>query len=152
MAAATPHGVTAADDKEKPGHEGEYIRVTVVVVLGSTKHERVDKKLADFVKQMAEIDQTLTGFVIHEVLQQSIEAGKSHDFELLDEHTLTVGIDKSIGDGKRVGLSVQMKDGQKVSYTCTCNKYFPMMTHLKTKDEERVIVAIMAKPCTGQGP
>ncbi len=141
-----------AEEPKDKHLEGEAIRVTVVVVLGSTKHDTVDKKLIDFAKQMQEIDKTLTGFTVEAVLQKSIAVGKSENFDLIDKHTLQVSIDKPVNENQRVALTVQLKEGQKVSYSCTCSKYFPMLTPIKTKNDERVIVAVMAKPCDGKGP
>jgi hypothetical protein len=136
------------EDAEKKGH----IRVVVVVILATKDNNVVDKKLADLAKEMEKRGSEFTGFKIHSVLSESIEIGKSNSFDLLEEKTLKVAIDKPKDDKGRVGLTITPKDGTEVSYTCACEKFFPILTGHKTKDGPSVIVAVSAKPCTGKGP
>jgi hypothetical protein len=36
---------------------------------------------------------------------------------------------------------------EQLSYTCVCDKYFPVVTPYRTRNGETLIIAIMAKPC-----
>jgi len=34
-----------------------------------------------------------------------------------------------------------------ITYSTTCEKFFPIVTRYVTKDKERLIIAIMVEPC-----
>lgn len=141
------------EKKEKEAVEKKgAIRVVVVVILATKDNNVVDRKLADLAKEMEKRGSEFTGFKIHSVLSESIAIGKSNTFDLLEDQTLKVAIDKPKDDKDRMGLTITPKDGTEVTYTCACEKFFPLLTGYKTKDGPTVIVAVSAKPCTGKGP
>ncbi len=151
--AVVPMMLRAEEPKKKDSTETKGpIRVVVVVILATKDNNVVDKKLADLAKEMEKRGSEFTGFKIHSVLTESIAVGKSHSFEMLEEQTLKVAIDKPKDEGGRVGLTITPKNGSEVSYTCACDKFLPLLTGYKTKGGPSVIVAVGAKPCTGHGP
>ena len=147
-----PAMLHAADPQKKDAPYKGSIRVVVVVILATKDNNVVDKKLADLAKEMEKRGSDFTGFKIHSVLTESIPVGKSNTFDLLEEQTLKVAIDKPKDADGRVGLTITPKDGSEVSYTCACDRFLPLLTGYKTKDGPSVIVAVSAKPCTGKGP
>ena len=46
----------------------------------------------------------------------------------------------------RVRLAVKAPLAGEITYTTCCSKFFPIMTRYLTKDNERLIIAIMVKP------
>jgi hypothetical protein len=36
-----------------------------------------------------------------------------------------------------------------ITYSTICGKCFPIVTRFQTKDRERLIVAVMVRPCNG---
>ena len=147
---ALPGGVRAAD----PGKEKDApVRVTVVVIFATTENNVVDKKLIDLAAEVQKRYPDLVGLKLGPTLQKSIPVGESHTFALeVEEQTVKVVIDKPKDKNGRVGLTVTPPGGEAVSYTCACDKFFPLVTPYKTKCGKRVIVAVGARPCTGQGP
>jgi hypothetical protein len=37
-----------------------------------------------------------------------------------------------------------------LTYACACDKFFPIITPYKTAAGEQLLIAVMAKPCTGK--
>jgi hypothetical protein len=127
-------------------------RLTVVVVLATEKNKTVDPKLTALATEVRKLHDELTGFRVESVLQKSLAPGESHTFELLDKQKLIVKVDKPKDKEGKVGLTVTPPGLDEVSYTCTCDKFFPLVTPHKTKAGEQLILAILAKPCDGKGP
>jgi hypothetical protein len=142
---ATPAG---GDEPDKP----RPVRVTVVVVRATAENNVVDKKLTALAKEVGKRDESLVGFQFDGVYQKSIPVGGAHEFDLIDGRTLTVTVDAPRDKTGRVGLTLTASTGASVSYTCACDKFFPMLTGHKTKAGEQVVVAVQGKPCTGKGP
>jgi len=141
-----------ADDPKKDKEKDTPVRVTVVAILASTENKAVDKKLTDLATEMTKRYPDLIGFKLNETLQKSIPIGESFTFDLLEKQTLKVTIDKSKDQNGRVTMTVSPSSGDEVSYNCTCDKFFPLLTGYKTKDGRKLVVAVGAKPCNGQGP
>jgi hypothetical protein len=126
------------------------IRVTVVVVLASSHDSTVDPKLVALAREVRKRNRTLTGFRVAVTLQQSIPVGASHTFDLPDKQKLKVTIERPRDQNDRVGLTIRPPGLGEITYTCVCQKFFPVVTPHVTKSGERLIVAVMAKPCTGK--
>lgn len=135
-------------DADQPGP----VRVTVVVVLATPDNNVVDAKLAGLAKAVEKRHPDLVGFKLYGVLQKSIAVDGSHTFDLLGGQTLAVAVDKPRDKIGRVGLTVTAASGTAVSYTCVCDKFFPLVTDYKTPCGKTLVVAVGAKPCTGKGP
>ncbi len=138
--------VRAAEEPAAP------IRVTVVVVLASRTNTTINEKLTALALEVQKRDETLTGFKLDTVLQKSIPVGESHTFVVLDKQQITLTIEKPKDKAGRVGLKIKPPGLDEICYTCACEKFFPIVTPHKTKAGEVLIIAIMAKPCTGKGP
>lgn len=124
------------------------VRVTVVVVLATGANTNVDPKLKDLAKEVQKRDPKLTGFQLVSSAGQSIPVGKSVAFELIDKKELKVKVEKPKDEEGRVGLTIKPPQLGEISYTCMCDKFFPVVTPYKTKKGETLIIAVMAKPCT----
>jgi hypothetical protein len=124
------------------------VRVTVVVVLATGQNATVDPKLADLAKEVRKRDPKLTGFKLVKSEGKSIPVGESATFKLVDRTELVVTVDQPKDAAGRIGLTVQPPDLGEISYTCTCDKFFPVVTPHRTKAGETLIVVVMAKPCS----
>jgi hypothetical protein len=135
-----------------PARADEPVRVTVVVILGSREKDDINPKLAALAQEIQKRDSKLIGFRIDTVLQKSIPVGEAHTFVLIDEKKLKVTVDKAKDKNGRIGLTLAPPGVDEIAYTCTCEKFFPVITEHKNKAGEQLIIAVMAKPCTGKGP
>lgn len=124
------------------------IRVTVVVVVATAGNKAVDPKLKDLAKEVRKRDMTLTGFKLVDSHAKSIPPGESAEFPLVEKQRLTVTVDGPKDGNGRVGLTIKPPELGEISYTCTCDKFFPVVTPYKTRKGETLIVVVMAKPCT----
>jgi hypothetical protein len=136
----------AGADCDSPGP----VRVTVVVVLASADDPTVDPKLVALAREVRKRNPALTGFRVAVTLQHSIPVGTSHTFDLPDKQKLKVTIEKPRDTNDRVGLTIRPPGLGEITYTCVCQKFFPVVTPHVTKAGERLIVAVMAKPCAGK--
>lgn len=123
------------------------VRVTVVVVLATPANNVVDPLLADLAKQVQKRDPDLVGFKLVSAEGKSIPVGETATFPLVDKLELTVKVEKPKDANGRVGLTTNPPGLGVVTYTCTCDKFFPAVTTHKTKAGETLIVAVMGKPC-----
>jgi len=140
IAAGSPCEVCCGDDGP--------IRVTVTVVLASTEDKTIDPKLKDLAAEVQKRDKKYTGFKHIETTAKSIAVGDSAKFDLVEKQELKVKVEKSKDENGRVGLTVKPPDLGEITYTCACEKFFPIVTPYKTKNGETLIIAVMAKPCT----
>ena len=138
-------GTTRAEDPAP-------VRVTIVVILASTEKADIQEKLTALAQAIQKRDPKLIGFQINTVIQKSIPVGDAHTVTLLDDQKLTITIVKPKDKAGRVGLTIKPPGLDEITYTCACEKFFPIITPYKTKSGEQLIIAIMAKPCTGKGP
>ena len=123
------------------------IRVTVVVVVATTNNKVVDAKLTNLAREVQKRNSKLTGFRLVASEGKSIPVGGSSEYELVEGKTLVVKVEKPKDQNGRVGLTVKSSGLGSVSYTCCCDKFFPVVMPHKTRAGETVIVAVMAKPC-----
>jgi hypothetical protein len=149
VAGAIPTG--RGDDPDK-SDKPQPIRVTVVVVYATTENNVVDKKLSSLAQAVEKRHPELVGYRLKEVLQKSIPVDGSHEFAVAPGQAVTVAVDKPKDKNGRVGLTVTAPDGTAVSYTCVCDKFFPLVTDHKTPCGKTLVLAVGAKPCTGKGP
>lgn len=126
------------------------IRVTLVVIYASPNNDRVDPRLTTLAGEVKKLEPTLTGFRIATSLQKSIPVGGVMAFDLPDRQVCKVSIDKPKDKANRVGLSVEPPGLGEITYTCMCDKFFPIVTPFKNTDGERMIITVMAKPCPGK--
>ena len=123
------------------------VRVTVVVVLATTENTGVDPKLVELAKEVQKRDDKLLGFKLVSSEAKSVPVGDSIAFMLVDKQELKVKVEKPKDDNGRVSLTIKPPELGEVTYACTCEKFFPVVTPYKTKAGEVLIVAVMAKPC-----
>jgi hypothetical protein len=125
----------------------EPIRVTVVVVLASTRDTGVDKRLTELAREVQKRDSTLVGFKLAATEAKSIPVGDGHCFDLVENEVMKVRVEKSKDANGRVSITIKPPGLEKITYDCTCGKFFPVVTPHTTKNGEILIIAIMAKPC-----
>ena len=130
--------------------EDKPVSVTVVVVLATAANAQVDPKLKELAKEVQKRDPKLTGFRIVAVESKSIPVGDSATIALADKQSLLVKINKQKDENGRITLELTPPQMEAISYACACDKFFPIVTPYKTKDGEHLIIAVMAKPCTGK--
>ena len=130
----------------------EPVRVTVVVVYASAEKSDTDPRLADLAREIQKREPEYTHFKLVQTLQKSIPVGGTHIYALADKQTLKVTVERARDKHDRICLSIEPPGLGGITYTCVCNKFLPVITPYLTNSGQRMILAIMAKPCTGHGP
>jgi hypothetical protein len=129
----------------------EERQITVVAVLATDKNTQVDPRVKSIAEEVQKIEPGLTGFRVARTTSKGIAVGARETFPLVDNEVLAVVIQQA-GGGKekekddRVRLAVKAPLAGEITYTTCCSKFFPIMTRYLTKDNERLIIAIMCKP------
>ncbi len=136
--------------KNAPKEADKPVRVTVVVILASTQHKTINPKLKTLAEEVQKRDKEFTGFKISATLDKSIPVGGTHSFGLPEDQTAKVTVTQGKDKDGRIELTVRLPGLDDVTYSCVCDKFFPVATPYKLKSGETVMVAILAKPCTGK--
>ena len=144
FAAALP--ACADDKKDKPAAE-EKIKVTVIAILASTEHEKIDKRLTELAPELKKKNAKWTGFEVERTSSESIKVGDKSTFKLVDDIKVVVEIKERDQTTGCISLVVKPDTLGEVSYTCCCGKYVPVITRYDTKNKERLVIAIMVKQC-----
>lgn len=127
----------------------ESVRVVVVVVFASEGKEFVDSKLTALAEEVQKRAPKLNHFHLAASLQKSIAPGHSHTFALPDKQSLKVTVERSQDKNEKICLTIEPPGTGEVTYACLCSKFVPIVTPYTTQAGERMILAIMAKPCPG---
>jgi hypothetical protein len=130
--------------------EPQPVRVTVVVVMATPNNNKVDPKLKPLSQEVQKKHPKLTGFRIEATVEKSIPVGESRTIDLADGQTLKVTIDSPKDKTGHIGVTLAPPGLGEIQYTCVCDKFVPVITPHVTKTGEQLIVAVLAKPCTGK--
>jgi hypothetical protein len=123
------------------------VRLTVVTVLATGANDTVDTRLAELAKEIRKRDPALKGFRIHASEAKSVAPGDAVTFDLIDRQKLEVKVERPRDENGRVALKIRPPGLGEVTYTCTCDRFFPVVTPHRTREGETLIVAVMARPC-----
>jgi hypothetical protein len=134
-------GTAAADDPSR-------LRITVVAILATDSNSHVDPKVNRIAQEVQKLEPTLTGFRMAKATAKSLSVADSATFSLVDDQQVTVAVEHGANQDKRVGLRVKLTGVGEITYETKCGKCFPIVTRYQTKDNERLIIAVMARPCT----
>jgi hypothetical protein len=126
------------------------VSVTVVIVLATDKNTDVDPKLKELAKEVRKRDDKLTGYKLVATECKSIPVGTTTTINLTDKQVLKVTVNQSKDENGRITLTLEAPRMDAVNYACACDKFFPIVTPHRTKSGEQLIIAVMAKPCTGK--
>ena len=130
--------------------EERPIKVTVLIVLATDKNHDIDAKLKPIAEVVSKRESKLTGFKLHQTVQNSIRDGESGVLVLLEKQVLRVKIEQPRNAAGRAKLTIRPPGTGDITYECVCGKYLPVVTPYVTKNGERLILAIMASPCLGK--
>lgn len=123
------------------------VRITVVTVLASGGNRIVDERLTELAKEIQKRDPALTGFKLHGTEAKSVAPGGTVTFDLIDKQKLDVKVERPRDENGRVALKIRPPGLGEVTYTCACDRFFPVVTPHRTRDGETLIVAVMTRPC-----
>lgn len=129
----------------------EERNVTVVAVLATDQNAVIDPKVQGIAEEVKKLEPGLTGFRLVRTTNKPVGVGRKESFPLVDAEMLAVQLlqiepPKEKDKDERVRLAVKAPLTGEITYTTCCSKYFPILTRYLTKENERLIVAVMVKP------
>jgi hypothetical protein len=131
-----------------PSVRAEERNVTVIAVMATDRNKHVDPRVQGIAEEVQKLEPGLTGFRVARTTSKAVTFGKRDTFPLVDNEVLGVLLQQAEGkDGQdRARLTVKAPLAGDITYSCCSGKFFPILTRYLTKDNERLIVAIMVKP------
>lgn len=124
----------------------EDVKVTVVAILATTEEPaKVDPKLEAIAREVQKRDASLKSFSLKRTTCQSVPVGAKESFPLVEDQVAEVTVKQTMKEGK-VGLAVKAPTVGEITYKTACHKYLPIYTAYMTKNNERLIVAVMTCP------
>ncbi len=127
--------------------EKETVKVTVLSILASTTDTFIDKRLADFAKEVQKKNPGLTGFRVEKTSVGKLALGITQPLPLADGQTLDVTANAAKADEGKITLTIKPPKLDQITYNCVCDRFFSMATQHFTKDKEQLFIAVTAKPC-----
>jgi hypothetical protein len=142
-------GLLSQAPADKPTLEDpkNTVRVTVVAILATDKDDKIDPKLKGIARVVKKSEPQLSGFRVVRNTQVSIPPGGQHKFPLVDRETAEVTVQQGTEADNKVVLRVKAPQMGEIVYTTACGKFLPIVTRYQTKDNDRLIVAIMVGAC-----
>jgi hypothetical protein len=130
----------------RAGDDG--VSVSVVAVLATDQNDKIDPKLECIAKEIQKTDPTLTGFRIVKRLEKKIAVGAKDDFDLGNDQTLRVVVQQKSDKDGRYQLKVTPPQMGDVTYLTTCcGKFLPILTPVRNKNNELLIIGVGVQPC-----
>jgi hypothetical protein len=134
-----------ADEEEKG-----KVRVCVVVILATESDKKVDKPLENIAREVRKMHPKLTGFHFEKVCCKSLAIGDKDQFELIDDQTAAVTVQRGADKDDQVRLKVRPPRMGEITYSTACGKFLPIVTPYRNKANDLLIVAVRVQPCRGK--
>ncbi len=126
------------------------VRVCVAVILATENDAKVDKQLTHIAREVRKMHPKLTGFHFEKVCCKSLAIGEKDSFELLDDQSAAVTVQRGADKNDTVRLKVRPPKMGEITYSTACGKFLPIVTPYRTKSNDWLIIAVRVQPCHGK--
>ena len=134
-----------------PGHdEKNPVKVTLVVILASEEGSTIDPQLKAIAAEVQKMNPSLKSFTLKSMQSKSLKAGDKVSLPLVEGKKLDMLVKHGADKDNRVSLSLFPPNMGEIEYQTVCGKFLPIVTRCKTKEGERLILAIRVQPCRGE--
>jgi hypothetical protein len=124
----------------------DEVKVTVLAILATEKNSTVDADLKDIAERVQKQEPKLTGFRQGRQSSKSVAVGDAKEsFGLVEDQVVTVSVEAV--KNNKIRMTIKPPTLGEITYSTTCEKFFPIVTRYVTKDKERLIIAIMVEQC-----
>ena len=131
----------AAEPTPQPQAKVE-VKVCVLAILATDQNDKVDKRVECIAKEVQKIDPKLTGFQVHKMLSKAITVGGKGNFELIDDQSVGVTVDRAPAQDCRAQVKIEPPLLGEITYETCCGKFLPVITRYRTKDNQLLIIAV----------
>jgi hypothetical protein len=92
----------------------------------------------------------LTGFHRAKLSYKSLEVGVKETITLCGDKEMAITIQRAADKKNRIQLKVAPPSMGEITYSTPCGKFLPIVTRVRTKSNELIIIAIRVQPCKGR--
>ena len=125
----------------------QNIQVTVVAILATDQNKEVDEKIKCVAEEVHKQDPKLTGFREARTTRKSLAVGEEESFPLVEEKVATIRINSGPDKDNWVKWTLKAPGHGEIQYSVRCGKCVPFRTSYQTKDNRRLILVVLVKPC-----
>jgi hypothetical protein len=123
------------------------VQVSVVVILGSEKDDKVDRKLTGIAQEVRKMHPRVKGFRMVNLSSRSLAIGTASEFDLVEKQKVSVTVEAAADSYDRVRLKVGPPLMGQITYSTPCGKFLPIVTPFRTASNDLLILAIRVQPC-----
>ena len=129
--------------------EKDPVKITLVIILASEKGDTIDKRLKGVAEEVRKLHPKLTSFTYKSMESKSLKPSEKVSMLCVEKKMVEMVIKHGADKDNRVSLAVKPPSMSELEYQTVCGKFLPIVTPYKTKDGERLILAIRVQPCKG---
>ncbi len=132
-----------------PAPPANTIKVSVVVILASSKDNKVEASLTALAQEVQQnIDPKLTSFRVASWTCEEVTPGVLRKLTLVEDQVLTVTLNKGEKEGTACLKVKPPLVNEEIHLCAQCGKFLPIVTSYRTKDGDQLLVALRIHPCT----
>ncbi len=125
--------------------------VSVVAILATDQNDKIDPKLEAIAKEIQKTEPKLTGFQIAVTSRKTIAVGGKDDFDLGNDQSLRVEVQQKLDKEDRYQIKLTPpKMGDITCHAACCGRFLPIITPVRTKNDEWLIIGVSLQPAGGK--
>ena len=136
-------GLSACPDEKAP------IKVTLVLILATEEGNTIDPRLKAIAEEVQKLNPNLKSFTLKSMQSKSLKPGDKVSMPLVEDRKVDLKVNSGADKDNRVRLSIFAPNMGEIEYQSVCGKFLPIVTRCKTKQNERLILAVRVQPCRG---
>jgi len=145
---AQSDGNEKKENKKDPHHK---IRLSVLVILASETDTEVEKRLECIAREVRKMNDKLKGFRMGPMGCKPVTVGSGvQKLDLVEGAKVTIDVQGACSKTERIRLKVYPPQMGPITYSTPCGKFLPIITPIRTKAGEVVIIAVRVQPCPGK--
>jgi hypothetical protein len=127
--------------------EKNTVDVALVAILATDRNDKIDPKLACIAREVRKTHKELTGFRMATLARKSLTIGSKSIFEVVGSQKVGITVQHGANEKNRVEVKVAPPGMGEITYDTCCGKFLPILTEVRTKDNELLIIALCIRPC-----
>jgi hypothetical protein len=131
-----------------PKIEGKKtVDVALVAILATDRNDKIDPKLVCIAREVRKTHKQLTGFRLATLARKALVVGEKSGFEVVGSQKVGVLVQHGADAKNHVEVKVTPPGMGEITYDTCCGKYLPIVTEVRTKNNELLIIAVCIRPC-----
>jgi hypothetical protein len=129
----------------------DAVTVSVIAIHATDQNNDIDPKLESIAKEIQKNHPNLTGFQAGKMTKKNVAVGGRDDFDLGDDQSLRVAVQQKLDKEGRYEVTISPPQMGDITYRATCcGKFLPVITPVRAKNNELLIVGVSVQPCAGK--